>query len=108
MRMKFKAKKTGNKEEVAVVNSCDCGCTPQARVVRGAAEPGHEHCCCGKVHFAGANAERRPTEYLADRRRAGQDEGITYQTGRESVKAPWGETVPIAFALPVVAETARS
>lgn len=102
MKLKFKAKKTKTRDQMAVVYSCNCGCTPEARYARGSDESGHEHCCCGKVHFAGPNAEQELNQYLTDRRQKGEDDGLEYEVMSESVKAPWGEKVPVAYALPYV------
>ena len=100
MKLKFKAKKGESSDQLVVSYSCDCGCKPEARFTKGTAESGHEHCCCGKVHFAGTNAERELKDYLADRRSKGQDDGLGYDLAIESVKAPWGDRVPVAYALP--------
>lgn len=80
--------------------ACDCGCKPGARYVRGSAEAGHEHCCCGKVHFAGSNAREQLEAYLEQRRLSGEDEGIAYTFGEQTVAAPWGESLPVAYAIP--------
>jgi hypothetical protein len=102
MKLKFKTKNAGSRDQLAVTYACDCGCKPEARYERGSDEAGHEHCCCGKVHFAGPNAERELRDYLAARRKDGEDDGLGYDISLESVKAPWGEKVPVAYALPYV------
>jgi len=100
MKLKFKAKKGESADQLVVSYSCDCGCKPEARYERNADEGGHEHCCCGKVHFAGPRAEQELRDYLGDRRKNGQDEGLGFDLSLDAVKAPWGETVPVAYALP--------
>ncbi len=98
--LKFKVK--GSKEQMAVTYSCDCGCTPSADYRQGSGEAGHEHCCCGKVHFAGHGAVEQMEAYLTDRRQQGLDDGLEYVSTQTEVKAPWGEKVSVAYALPYV------
>jgi hypothetical protein len=50
---------------VGVIYECGCPCAPTA--VPGDSEAGFEHCCCGKLHFAGPGAEEQLTRYLAAR-----------------------------------------
>lgn len=100
LNLKFKSKKGDSPDQVVVSYSCDCGCKPEARYAKGATESGQEHCCCGKVHFAGPNAEQELGEYLAGRRASGQDEGLGYDLDLDSVTTPWGESLPVAYALP--------
>ena len=98
--LKFKVK--GSKDQMAVTYICDCGCTPSADYHQGSSEAGHDHCCCGKVHFAGAGAAEQMEAYLADRRQQGLDDGLEYVFAQAEVKAPWGEKVSVAYALPYV------
>lgn len=88
-------------ETCAVRYVCECGCKPQARFKRGASEPGHEHCCCGIVHFAGPSARAALESYLADRRATGEDTDLTYQLREQQLTDPWGEPLSVAYALPV-------
>ena len=90
------------KGQALVSYKCDCGCKPSARYTPGSAEAGHEHCCCGKVHFAGQGATEQIEEYLANRRQEGLDEGLAYVLDQTQVKAPWGGALPVAYALPYV------
>ncbi len=54
-------------EGQGVTYSCGCPCQPTARpAVDGSA--GHEHCCCGKVHFVGADAGSALALYLEERK----------------------------------------
>ncbi|GEM_PF-914540 len=100
MELKFKARKTESNDEMSITYSCDCGCQPEARYKKGTSQSGHEHCCCGKVHFAGPHAEQELDAYLADRRKKGEDEGLGYDIKSGSIKAPWGDAIPVAYALP--------
>ncbi len=99
--MEFIARSPKNQPDVLEVRyDCACGCKPGARYRRGTLEAGHEHCCCGNVHFVGAQALERLQAYLAERRAAGQDADLAYTLDTQQVRAPWGEEVPVAFAQP--------
>ena len=87
-------------DTVEVRYDCECGCKPRARYLRGSAESGHEHCCCGLVHFVGVQAGAHLATYLEDRRSQGLDSDVTYSVHSQSVQAPWGDPVSIAYALP--------
>ena len=87
---------------IEVRYTCECGCKPRARYRRGTGEAGHEHCCCGRVHFVGALAEDRLRDYLAERRTPGEDADMAYSYHAQAVQAPWGESVAVAYALPKV------
>jgi hypothetical protein len=91
-----------NKPDVVEVRyDCACGCKPRARYQRGADDAGHEHCCCGNVHFVGSKAEDRLKGYLEERLAQGQDSDVGgYTTYAVQVTAPWGERVPVAYAIP--------
>ena len=88
------------KDHAVVAYECACGCTPMAHVYQGSAEAGHEHCCCGRVHFAGIEPMPQMEAYLAQRRIEGLDEGLSYAFGDAEVQAPWGGTLAVAYALP--------
>jgi hypothetical protein len=89
------------KDIVDVRYDCACGCHPIARYERGSAQSGSQHCCCGIAHFAGGDADAQLRKYLQDRQADGQDEpGKRYGFGRASVKAPWGEELQVAYAIP--------
>jgi hypothetical protein len=63
---------------------------------------GHEHCCCGNVHFLGPKAKAHLEDYLAQREKEGLDADVGgYTVFETEVKAPWGESVPLAYALPL-------
>ncbi len=102
MDLEFKVEKASAKDHLIVAYACDCGCHPQAHYYKGRTEAGHEHCCCGKVHFAGPDAKRQLSAYLAERKDNGEDEGLVYEIKQDAVKAPWGDVVPVAYALPYV------
>jgi hypothetical protein len=89
------------RDHAVVQYQCDCGCKPMAHVYQESAEAGHEHCCCGKVHFAGS-AEPMPQmqAYLDQRRAEGEDEGLTYTFGNAEVEAPWGARLLVVYGLP--------
>lgn len=90
-----------NKPNVVEVRyDCACGCKPRARYQRGAAESGHEHCCCGQVHFVGDQAMKHLEVYLAERRERGEDADMQHRLEQQTVTAPWGEPVAVAFAIP--------
>ena len=89
------------RDHAVVAYECDCGCKPMAHVYQGSAEAGHEHCCCGKVHFAGsAEPMAHLQTYLAQRRAEGEDEGLTYTFGNAEVAAPWGDKLFVVYAVP--------
>ena len=99
--MEFKVHAPLNTEDTVEVRyDCPCGCKPRARYQRDTDEADHEHCCCGRVHFVGAQADQRLEAYLAERRTQGEDEGLTYSFESSTVEAPWGESVPVVFATP--------
>lgn len=79
---------------------CACGCKPRARYEKGTSEAGHEHCCCGNVHFVGSDATQKLQAYLADRQIKGEDAGLIYAIERGQLQAPWGQPVDWAFAVP--------
>ncbi|HET7738095.1 MAG TPA: hypothetical protein VFK32_05930 [Tepidiformaceae bacterium] len=80
-----------------VTYTCGCSCTPTA--VPTASMPGSEHCCCGKVHFAGMGAERALTEYLEERARTRKREPV-YSRGLAVAELESGP-VEVAWAFPV-------
>jgi hypothetical protein len=88
------------RDHAAVFYQCDCGCKPMAHVYQGSDEAGHEHCCCGKVHFAGFDPMPAMEAYLTQRRAEGVDEGLSYSFGNGHVELPWGQTVSVVYALP--------
>ena len=99
--MEFIVRSPKNKPDVVEVRyDCDCGCKPRARYTRGTDEANHEHCCCGIVHFVGAHAEEKLATYLQERRASGEDADLTYDLHAETVEAPWGEPVDVAYGLP--------
>ena len=100
--MEFIARAPRNKADVVEVRyDCACGCKPRATYQRGTEEANYEHCCCGQVHFVGYQAEERLKAYLADRATRGEDDDVEgYALHTQAVKAPWGEPVPVAYAVP--------
>jgi hypothetical protein len=99
--MEFIVRSPANQPDVVEVRyDCACGCKPRARYRRGADEANHEHCCC-IVHFVGAKASDRLDAYLADRATRHEDDDVGgYTRHQASVTAPWGDAVPVAYALP--------
>lgn len=81
---------------VGVTYDCGCPCTPTA--TPGGAAPGFEHCCCGKVHFAGAGARTALTAYLQERA-ARRTKEPQYERGETTLSVD-GHTVEIAWAFP--------
>ena len=102
--MEFITRSPKNKPDVVEVRyDCACGCKPRARYQRGTDEANHEHCCCGQVHFVGVQAEERLKTYLDERSSQGLDAEVGgYSIHSESVEAPWGEPVPVAYAVPEI------
>ena len=100
----FIVRTPSNKPELADVRyDCPCGCKPHARFKKGTSEVGHEHCCCGRVHFAGEGAEVHLKQYLAERDSQGIDKDVEgYQITSLNMDAPWGGKVEIAYAIPNV------
>jgi len=80
-----------------VTYTCGCSCTPTARP-RSADEAGMEHCCCGKVHFVGANAANALAAYLGDRKQRRKNEPA-YELGVTAVRLAKGP-VEVAWAFP--------
>ncbi|MEO6206952.1 MAG: YHS domain-containing protein [Candidatus Limnocylindrales bacterium] len=66
--------------------ACPCGCTPAVTYERGAAVA-TEGCCCGNQFAVGPDA---PAHVHAP---------SGYELRTESVASPWGETVPVAWAI---------
>ena len=79
---------------------CPCSCKPTAVVSQESGEPASEHCCCGRVHFAGPDAMGALQRYLADRRERGVDQDIVYQFGETAVTTAWDGALPVAYAIP--------
>ena len=74
-----------------------------ARYQREADEAGHEHCCCGQVHFVGTRAEELLKAYLDDRSAQGLDAEVGgYSFHVQQVEPPWGGSVPVAYAVPTI------
>ena len=97
--MEFVVRILKNKPDVIEVRyDCACGCKPRARYQRGTEEAGHEHCCCGQVHFVGEQATQHLEAYLAERR-ATEEDTRQYTVTEYPVAAPWG-AVPVAFGIP--------
>ncbi len=89
------------KDIVDVRYDCVCGCHPMARYERGSAQSGSQHCCCGIVHFAGADAGTQIQKYLQERQADGRDgPDKRYELAQTSVKVPWGEELTVAYAQP--------
>lgn len=93
---------TNQPDVVRVRYACECGCKPSADYTQGSDEANFEHCCCGRVHFVGAHADERLRAYLDERRAQGQDVDMSYTFYAIEVAAPWGDAVPVAYAVPEV------
>ena len=91
----FRAVTTDKGEGVTYV--CGCPCVPAA-VPAGDGAPGFEHCCCGKVHFAGRGASAALAGYLAERKKRRKREP-DYDTGATTVSLGGGP-VEVAWAFP--------
>lgn len=86
---------------VDVEYQCPCGCRPGARYQLGSEKTGSEHCCCGRVHFAGEGAEEQLRAYMNERAKTNMDEDVSpYTYISTEVTAPSGAQVPVAYAQP--------
>lgn len=86
---------------VDVEYQCPCGCQPGARYQMGADKAASEHCCCGRVHFAGKNAEEQLRAYMDERAKTRMDEDVSpYVYTQTEVTTPSGVKVPVAYAQP--------
>jgi len=93
---------SGEGKFVDVEYQCVCGCTPGARVEADSAVAGSEHCCCGRVHFAGTNAEDQIRAYMAQRAETNMDEDVApYVYEQTEVTSPSGKTIPVSYAQPL-------
>ena len=86
-----------SEQGLGVTYDCGCPCTPTAVLAVDGA-PGSEHCCCGKVHFAGRGAESALTAYLAERA-ARRKREPQYVRGCGSLPSPSG-AIDVAWAFP--------
>lgn len=100
--MEFIVRQLSSRPDTMVVRyNCACGCKPNAEYKQGSPEAGHEHCCCGIVHFAGPEAKARLEEYIGGRQAQGLDDDVGgYTVHDTSVTTPWGGDLPVAYALP--------
>jgi hypothetical protein len=80
-----------------VTYTCGCPCTPAA--VPTAEGPGFEHCCCGKVHFAGPRAAAALDGYLSERKPNRKREP-DYERGSATVELG-GRATEVAWAFPI-------
>lgn len=92
---------TESEAYVDVEYSCPCGCQPGARYELGSEESASEHCCCGRVHFAGENAEQQLQSYMDKRAETDMDADVSpYVYTRTDVTTSRGVKVPVAYAQP--------
>ena len=92
---------TSRPDTMLVRYDCSCGCKPNAEYRQGTEETGHEHCCCGKVHFVGPEARQALEAYLGERRTRGEDADVGEYTIEETAVAdPWGGQVAVAYGIP--------
>lgn len=101
--MEFIVRQLSSRPDTILVRyDCACGCKPNAEYKQGSQEVKYEHCCCGNVHFVGRHAKEHLDAYLAERKTQGMDDDVGGYTRYETeVAAPWGETVPVSYALPL-------
>ena len=86
---------------VYVEYMCPCGCEPGARYELNSETSGWEHCCCGRVHFAGKNSKTEIVEYLEDRAKTAMDQDVEpYTFEYTEVVTPSGEKIPVSYAQP--------
>jgi len=100
--MEFIVRQIGSRPDTMLVRyDCTCGCKPNAEYTQGSSETGHEHCCCGNVHFVGPGARGALEGYLAERRTRGEDADVgEYSVEELSVADPWGGQVAVAYGTP--------
>jgi YHS domain-containing protein len=92
---------SGENKFVDVAYVCVCGCTPGARVMTGSGEATSEHCCCGRVHFAGNNAESELRSYMSERAETNMDADVEpYVYSESQAVSESGERVMVAYAQP--------
>ena len=92
---------SGEGNFVDVVYKCVCGCRPKARFEAGSTRAGSEHCCCGRVHFAGFEPERQIRSYMADRAKTNMDEDVgPYVYSQTKASTASGREVSISYAQP--------
>jgi YHS domain-containing protein len=98
----FRLLETRSQPDIRVVDySCRCGCTPKARFRAESGESGSEHCCCGRVHFAGPDAVESLRDYMNERASKGMDADVgPYEYGSSELTPSTGAAVPVAFAEP--------
>jgi YHS domain-containing protein len=93
---------SGEGKFVDVEYKCVCGCRPGARVETDSTEAGSEHCCCGRVHFAGVEPERQLRSYMAERAKTNMDEDVgPYVYSQAEASTASGRKVAISYAQPV-------
>jgi hypothetical protein len=97
--IEFTTKLLRDGETFGVRYACDCGCRPQVRLRRDT-PAAHEHCCCGIAHAAGPDARAHLESYLVDRRAEGLDAERTYSIAEAQIADPWGNLIPVAYAVP--------
>ena len=86
---------------VYVEYMCPCGCEPGARYELESEISGWEHCCCGRVHFAGKNSKTEIVDYLEDRATTSMDKDVgPYTFESTAVVTPSGQTIPVSYAQP--------
>jgi YHS domain-containing protein len=87
---------------VYVEYMCPCGCEPGARYELESETSGWEHCCCGRVHFAGKNSKTEIVEYLEERAKTAMDQDVEpYVFESTEVVTPSGQAIPVSYAQPV-------
>lgn len=102
--IEFTTKLLRDGETFGVRYVCECGCRPQVRI-RRESPAAHEHCCCGIAHAAGSDARAHLEAYLDRRRTEGLDSDRVYVIAETQVPDPWGNTVPVAYAVPGPAQS---
>jgi YHS domain-containing protein len=92
---------SGEGKFVDVAYVCVCGCTPGARVITDSSEAASEHCCCGRVHFAGDDAQAQIREYMAERAKTDMDADVApYVYADAEAVSESGKSVAVAYAQP--------
>jgi hypothetical protein len=67
----------------------------------GSVDAASEHCCCGRVHFAGDNARVQIREYMAERAKTDMDADVApYVYAEAEAVSESGKSVAVAYAQP--------
>ncbi len=93
--MEFIVRQLSSRPDTVLVRyDCSCGCKPGVEYRQGSREAGHEQCCCGNVHFVGPGAREQLETHLRERQAPS-----AIPVEETTARAPWGETIPVAYTI---------